>query len=130
MSLRLLVVDESEVLRLGVRTLVGNKRDWQICGEASNGVEAIMKVQELVPDVVILALTMPVKNGFQTARELRRVAPSTKIVFFSVHDVPATAREVGADAFVLKTAPANELTRAIERVAGFGCKEPLSTGLV
>jgi DNA-binding NarL/FixJ family response regulator len=108
MSLNLLIVDESEILRMGVRTLVGNKRDWKICGEASNGAKALLKVRDLTPDVVILALTMPLKNDFQTAKELRRLAPSMKIVFLSMHNVPATARESGADAFVLKTSPASE----------------------
>lgn len=120
--MNLLVVDESEILRMGVRALIGNKRDWKICGEASNGAEALLKARDLAPDVVILALTLPLKNGFQTAGELRRIAPSTKIVFLSMHNVPATAREVGADAFVLTTSPASELTSAIERVTGLSHK--------
>lgn len=103
---------------MGVRALIGSRRDWKICGEASNGAEALLKARDFTPDVVILALTLPLKNGFQTARELRRIAPSAKIVFLSMHNVPATAREVGADAFVLKTSPASELTSAIERVTG------------
>lgn len=82
MSVRLLVADDNEVVRIGVRTLIGNNPDWQICGEATNGREAIAKVRELAPDVVILDLTMPVMNGFQAAVEIRRIASSTKIVFF------------------------------------------------
>jgi DNA-binding NarL/FixJ family response regulator len=120
--MRLLVVDESEVLRMGVRALIENKHDWNICGEASNGAEALLKAQDLAPDVVILALTLPHKNGFQTAKELRLIDPSMKIVIFSMHNVPATAREGGADAFVLKTSPAIELTRAIERVTALPLK--------
>lgn len=116
--MNLLIVDESEILRMGVRALIGHKRDWNICGEASNGAEALLKAHDLAPDVVILALTLPLKNGFQTAKELRRIAPSARIVFLSMHNVPATAREVGADAFVLTTSPASELTSAIERVTG------------
>jgi DNA-binding NarL/FixJ family response regulator len=73
-------------------------------------------VWELSPDVVILDLSMPVMNGFEAAVEIRRIAPSIKIVFLSVHDVPATAREVGADAFVSKTSSAEELVATIERV--------------
>jgi len=114
--LRILVADDNEVVRLGVRTLLRSKRDWEACGDATNGREAISKVWELSPDVVILDLSMPVMNGFEAAVEIRRIAPSIKIVFLSVHDVPATAREVGADAFVSKTSSAEELVATIERV--------------
>jgi DNA-binding NarL/FixJ family response regulator len=116
MSLRLLVADDKEVLRIGVRTLIGDKPDWQICGEATNGREAIAKVCELSPDVVILDLSMPILNGFDAAKQIREIAPSTKIVLFSVHEVPATATQTGADAFVLKATSAQELIATIERV--------------
>jgi DNA-binding NarL/FixJ family response regulator len=116
MALRLLIADDHEIVRMGVRTLLKNRADWEICGDAANGREAIAKVWELSPDVVILDLTMPIMNGFEAATEIRRIAPSTKIVFFSVHDVPATAIEVGGDAFISKTAPPQELIATIERV--------------
>jgi len=116
--LRLLIADDNEVLRMGLRALIGNRHGWQVCGEAANGEEAVAKVRELAPDVVILDLTMPVMNGFEAAAEIRRIAPSTKIVFFSVHDVPAVAREIGADAFVSKSSAAQELVTTIERVVG------------
>ena len=116
--LRLLVADDNEVLRMGLRTLIGDKHGWQVCGEATNGEEAVARVRELAPDVIILDLTMPVMNGFQAAEEIRRIAPSTKIVFFSVHEVPVTAREVGAHTFVSKSCAVKELVTTIERVAG------------
>jgi DNA-binding NarL/FixJ family response regulator len=101
---------------MGVRSLIKEKNGWLVCGEATNGKEAVAKVQELAPDVVILDLTLPVMNGFQAAAEIRRIAPSTKIVFFSMHDVPAVARQIGADAFVSKSSGAEELVATIERV--------------
>jgi DNA-binding NarL/FixJ family response regulator len=115
-TLRLLIVDDNEIVRLGMRRLLGGRPDWEICGDAANGRQAISRVWELAPDVVILDLSLPVMNGFETATEIRRIAPSTKIVFFSVHDVPATASEVGADAFVSKASPAKDLIETIERV--------------
>ncbi len=118
MPLRLLVADDHEIVRVGVRTLLKDKHDWEICGDAENGREAIAKVCELSPDVVILDLSMPVMNGFEACAEIRRIAPSTKIIFYTVHDVPATASEVGADAFVSKSASAQELIATIERVTG------------
>jgi two-component system nitrate/nitrite response regulator NarL len=114
--LRILIADDNEVVRLGVRSLLSSRRDWEICGDAANGREAITKVWELCPDIIILDLSMPVMNGFEAAAEIRRITPSIKIVFLSIHDVPATAREVGADAFVSKTSSAQELIATIERV--------------
>lgn len=118
MPLRILIADDNEVVRLGVRALLATKSDWEICGDAANGREAVSKVWELSPDLIILDLSMPVMNGFEAATEIRRIAPFVKIVFLSIHDVPATAREVGADAFVSKTSSAGELTATIERVIG------------
>jgi len=117
-SLRLLIADDNEVVRVGVRTLLRQRSDWEVCGDAANGREAIAKVWELSPDVIVLDLSMPVMNGFEAATEIRRISPSTKIVMLSVHDVPAVAREVGADAFVRKTTSAAELLAAIERIVG------------
>jgi DNA-binding NarL/FixJ family response regulator len=117
-SLRLLIADDNEFVRMIVRTLLTCRRDWQVCGEAANGREAIAKVGELSPDIVILDLTMPVMNGFEAAKQIRRIAPCTKIVLFSVHELLRTAAEVGADAFVSKGSSAQELIAAIERVIG------------
>ena len=117
MGLRLLIADDHEALRLGVRTLLTHKRGWHVCGEATTGTEAVEKVRELIPDVVILDLSMPEMNGFEAAEEIRRSVPSTKIVFFSVHKIPASAKIAGGDAFVPKSAEAHELISAIERVA-------------
>jgi two-component system nitrate/nitrite response regulator NarL len=116
--LRLLLADDHKIVRVGLRALLKDKQEWEICGDAENGREAIAKVCELSPDVIILDLSMPIMNGFEAAREIRRIAPSIKIIFYSVHDVPATASEVGADAFVSKSASALELVATIERVTG------------
>ena len=117
MALRLLIADDNELLRIGVRALIELKRDWEICGEASDGDEAIAKALALAPDVVVLDLSMPLMNGFRAAEEIRRASPSTRIVFLSVHDVPATASAAGADAFVSKASPAEVLISTIERVS-------------
>jgi DNA-binding NarL/FixJ family response regulator len=113
---RLLVVDDHEIVRMGVRILLSDNDRWEICGEAQDGVEAIQKVLDLTPDVVILDLTMPNLGGFDTALRIRRASPATKIIFFSIHETPTTARLVGADAFVSKSAAAGELAQTITRV--------------
>ncbi|HXP81959.1 MAG TPA: response regulator transcription factor [Verrucomicrobiae bacterium] len=116
--MRLLVADDHEIVRMGVRVLFSGSDQWEICGEAQDGAEAIAKVKELSPDVVILDLTMPVMGGFDTAKQIRRLAPTTRIIFFSMHETPTTARLVGADAFVSKASAALELPRTIIQVLG------------
>jgi DNA-binding NarL/FixJ family response regulator len=113
--LRVLIADDHEVVRKGVRLLAAEYQ-WDLCGEASNGVDAIVKVLQLAPDVIILDLSMPKMNGYDAATEIRRVAPSTKIILFSIHDVPTTARSVGADAFVTKSGAPQDLAVAIQRL--------------
>jgi DNA-binding NarL/FixJ family response regulator len=87
-----------------------------VCGEAKDGMEAIRMVPELAPDVVILDLSMPGMNGFETAEKIRLIAPSIRIVFFSIHEIPATARWVGADAFVSKSSTLQELAFTVNAV--------------
>ena len=109
-------MDDNEVVRMGVRVLLSDRTQWEVCGEAANGMDAIEKVLELSPDVVILDLIMPVMSGFETAERIRRITPSTKIVFFSIHAIPTAARLVGADAFVSKSSVAQDLPRAISNI--------------
>ena len=118
MPIRILIADDHEIVRMGVRILFSGSDQWEICGEAQDGAEAIAKVRELSPDVVILDLTMPVMGGFDTAKQIRRLAPTTRIIFFSIHETPTTARLVGADAFVSKASAAQELPRTIIQVLG------------
>jgi DNA-binding NarL/FixJ family response regulator len=120
MPARVLIVDDHEVVRMGVRTLLAGNPQWEICGEASDGRQALQKVVELSPDLVILDLNMPVMNGFEAATEIRRISPSIKIVFFSMHDTPVTARLVGANAFVAKTSAAKDLPIILTRVLQLG----------
>jgi DNA-binding NarL/FixJ family response regulator len=116
MPARLLIVDDHEVVRLGVRTLFANNDSFAVCGEAQNGMEAIRMVSEISPDVVILDLSMREMNGFEIATRIRSIAPSTRIVFFSFHEIPNSARLVGADAFVSKSSPLHELVLTVNRV--------------
>lgn len=116
MPARILIVDDHEVVRLGLRTLFANNDSFTICGEAQNGMDAIRLALDLAPDVVILDLTMPGMNGFEAAANIVIVAPAIRIVFFSAHEVPATAQWVGADAFVSKSSNLEELLLTVSRV--------------
>ncbi|HET9402634.1 MAG TPA: response regulator transcription factor [Candidatus Acidoferrales bacterium] len=112
-SYRVLVVDDHQVMRKGVRALLESDSTWEVCGEAENGRLAVEKTRELSPDLVILDLTMPEMNGLEAARQIRLVSPQTKIVIFSMHESPQVrkeARDAGADAFVSKSSMAEMLT--------------------
>jgi DNA-binding NarL/FixJ family response regulator len=116
MGTRILIVDDHEVVRMGIRLLFPANGPLQVCGEAEDGSDALQKVLELVPDVVILDLTMPGMNGFETAIRIRQIAPSIKIVFYSIHEIPTTARLSGADAFISKASTSQELITTVNRV--------------
>ena len=86
--------------------------------EGADGERAIAKVLELAPHVVIMDPSMPVMNGLQAAKRIRRLAPSTKIILFSIHDAPMSARDSVADALVSKASGRKELIPTIERLTG------------
>lgn len=112
---RIVIADDFETLRRGLKSLLGS----MICGEAENGQQAVEKVLELHPDIIILDLTMPVMNGLEAARRIRSQAPKTKIIVFSLHDGNAAKEEAlqaGADAFLHKTALGEEILKTIAAV--------------
>jgi DNA-binding NarL/FixJ family response regulator len=111
-----LIVDDHEIIRLGVKLMLARDHRFTICGEAGTGDEAVRLVGKLKPDIVILDLSMPVTNGFQAAHMIRGIAPATKIVFYTMHNVPTTAQQAGADAFVPKTASTGEFLRVLDMV--------------
>jgi DNA-binding NarL/FixJ family response regulator len=121
MKARILLADDHEIVRKGIKSLLDGQFPWEVCGEAENGREAVDKVLNLHPDLVILDLSMPVLNGIEAAREIRRLAPSTKIVIFSMHDsarVAEEAKNAGADAYLAKTAHFNTLQQTIAGLLG------------
>jgi DNA-binding NarL/FixJ family response regulator len=120
MPARLLIVDDHEFVRIGVRMLFANNDSFEVCGEAPNGAEAIRMIPELSPDVVILDLSMPGLNGFETAAQMRLIAPSIRIVLLSVHQIPTSARLAGADAFVSKSSASEELALTVSRLLQSG----------
>ena len=118
MPARILLVDDFERIRSGVRSLLTSE-SLEICGEAENGREAVDRVRELHPDLVLLDIAMPVMNGIEAAHQIHQIAPSTKIVFFTIEDTPeaaAVARLIGADALVPKSAAGNELLPTLRRI--------------
>jgi DNA-binding NarL/FixJ family response regulator len=120
---RILVADDHEVMRLGVRNLLEARPGWSICAEASNGKEAIEKTLECHPDIIVLDIAMPVMNGLEAAVRIAETAPQVPIILFSLHlsddliDRFPTDRIRGA---VAKGDSARDLVDAIEAVLGGG----------
>jgi two-component system, chemotaxis family, protein-glutamate methylesterase/glutaminase len=86
MSHKILIVDDSALIRHSVRACIERNTQWEVCGEAENGRVAIEKVRQLHPDVVILDWQMPVMNGIDAAREITRIAPSATMLMITLHD--------------------------------------------
>jgi PAS domain S-box-containing protein len=117
--LRVLIVDDHEVVRRGVRSLLASNDRFEICGEAFDGRDAIEKARQLRPDVIILDISMPNLNGLEATREIRRFLPEVPILIMSQHDVPEMMKQAlhaGATAYIVKSAITTELLAALERV--------------
>ena len=119
MAKRILIVDDHEVARKGIRFLVNEEDDLEICGEAQDGVEAFEKVQRLNPDLVILDLNMPGGGGFSAANRIRNAGLTPKILIYTTHTFPGLeriARAADCDGFVLKANATHDLIRGIRAV--------------
>jgi DNA-binding NarL/FixJ family response regulator len=117
MPFRILVADDHEVVRRGLAALLLSQPDWEICGEAADGREAVDKAQQLKPDVVILDIGMPSLNGLEATRHILKNQPHTKILILTLHDSDQVVREVlnaGARGFLLKSDAARDLVAAVE----------------
>jgi two-component system, NarL family, sensor kinase len=113
---RILIADDHEVMRRGVRGLVESQEEWSVCGEALEGNEAVSKTKELRPDLLILDVSMPGMSGIEAALQILKDDPSTKILFFTMHDSPQMMREisnVGAWGYVAKARAGNDLVDAV-----------------
>jgi DNA-binding NarL/FixJ family response regulator len=115
--IRVLIVDDHEVVRKGIRTILKTREDIEVCGEARDGREAVAKATDLAPDLIILDLTMPVMGGYETALELQGIMPEIPILFYSIHQgrqVIRQARQIGVQGFVCKTCDSDTLLEAID----------------
>src|ERR1700692_2589590 len=116
-SLRILVADDHESVRKGVCVILGTRDDIEVCGEASNGQEAIDKAQELKPDLIIVDITMPVVNGIDAAEAIRKTMPHVPILFLSMHQgrqIIAEAKRIGVRGYVRRSDAAATLLNAVD----------------
>jgi len=118
--LKILVADDHEVMRIGVGALIEQEPEWQVCGIATNGQEAVDAARKLKPDVVILDMTMPELDGLAALREIKRALPNTEVVIFSAHhseEVIAQLFEAGAKSYIQKSDGGRYLVAAIKSIA-------------
>jgi DNA-binding NarL/FixJ family response regulator len=117
MQCRILVADDHAVVRAGLRTLLESRSGWQVCGEASNGREAVEMAGKFKPDVAVMDIAMPVLNGIEATRQVRRVSPETEVLILTMHDSEQMVEKVyeaGALGYVLKDVADSTLLSAVE----------------
>ena len=118
--LRILIVDDSDVVLRGIRSLLSDRTEWEVCGEAKDGLEAVDKAKSLRPDLVLMDVSMPRMDGIEATRIIRREVPASAVIIVSQNDpsvVAGQAAEVDAGAYVDKNKLSRDLLPAIEKVA-------------
>lgn len=127
---RVLIVDDHEVMRMGIRNLLEAVPNWSVCAEASNGLEAIEKALQFLPDVIIMDITMPGMNGLEAAAEIGTSRPDIPVILFSLHlceDFSSHFNRGGIRGAVGKGEAARDLVEAVKKVLAGGTFFPAQT---
>ena len=114
---RILLADDHDIIRRGLKELLETHAGWQVVGEASSGRQAVELAGKLHPDIAILDLTMPELNGLEATRQIKKALPKTAVLIFTMHENENLIRDVltaGALGYVLKSDAARHLTNAVE----------------
>ncbi len=118
--LRILIADDHELIRKGLRAVLNGHPDWTICGEAVNGRQAVELARQLKPDIVVMDVTMPELNGLEATRQILKKHPKIEILFLTVHESEQLVTEVlaaGARGYILKGDTTRLLIAAVETIA-------------
>ena len=119
-ALRILIADDHDVVRQGLRALIENEPGWEVCGTATTGREAVEQAKELKPDIALLDMTMPELSGLEATRQIKRALPLTEVMVFSAHrseDVVAQVFDAGAKSYICKADAGRHLVSAIRSLA-------------
>ena len=117
MPVRILIADDHHVVRTGLRALLESRAGWQVCAEATNGREAVEQAGQLKPDVAVLDIGMPLLNGVEATRQIRKLSPHTEILILTMHDSELLVQEVleaGAHGYILKDDADRNLIAAVD----------------
>ena len=118
--MRILIVDDHEVVRRGVRALLSVQPNFEVCGEAVDGLDAIAKATDLRPDVIVMDISMPKLNGLEATRRIRGLLPLTEVLVLSQHDSAEMVRQAfdaGARGYVVKSSISKDLIAALEKIS-------------
>jgi DNA-binding NarL/FixJ family response regulator len=119
-NLRILIADDHDLMRRGLKALIESRPGWQVCDEAHTGQEAVTKAAELKPDVAIIDISMPELNGLEAARRIREASPNTELLILSVHYSDQLIREIlraGVQGYIVKSDSDRDLLIALEALA-------------
>ncbi|MEA3187011.1 MAG: hypothetical protein QOD99_841 [Chthoniobacter sp.] len=117
---RILIADDHEVVREGVRAVLEKQSGWEVCGAVTNGRDAVELAEKLAPDVVVLDMTMPELNGLEAARRIKRMLPRTEILVFTAHEADKLIHQVfnaGVKSYILKADANRHLVAAVKALA-------------
>lgn len=119
-ALKILIADDHDIVRTGMKALLDDQPGWQVVAEAGTGRQAVEKAKLTTPDVCVLDVTMPELNGLEAARQIKKLLPNTEILILTVHEseqIAAEVLKVGARGYILKSDAGRELVAAVKSVA-------------
>jgi DNA-binding NarL/FixJ family response regulator len=119
-TLRILVADDHDIIRRGLKELLASRPGWEVCAEAKTGREAVTLAEQLKPDVVVMDISMPDLNGLEAARKIRKSLPKTEILILTLHFSDQLVREIveaGVRAYIMKSDADRDLVAAVEALA-------------
>src|SRR5580704_17592345 len=118
-TIKVLIADDHDLMRRGIKSIIDTKKGWEICGEALTGVQAVAKAKELKPDVAILDISMPELNGVEAAKKIRKSSEKTEMLMLSMHYSDQLIRDVmeaGIRGYIVKSDSHRDLATAIEHL--------------
>jgi DNA-binding NarL/FixJ family response regulator len=118
--IRILLADDHDIMRRGLRDILNTYEGWEVCGEASNGRDAVRMAEELKPDIVVLDLSMPELNGIEACRVIKKTLSNTEVLIYTLHETEQLIRKAltaGARGFVLKSDAEVKLVEAIDALS-------------